>query len=95
MGKKVKEKIVNQPIELVWCGMVADSAAGVGLHVDERGENMDYLNRDGSGFWARAVYNTRGDARNRYQCVKRYLLVPNTPANRKRLGVASKKGSGK
>lgn len=88
MGKKVKKKIVNQPIELVWCGMVADRAAGVGLHVDERGENMDYLSRDGSGFWARAVYSNRIDASKRYRSVKPYLLVPNTPANRKRLGVS-------
>lgn len=88
MAKKVKKvKIVNQPIELAWCGMVADRAAGVGLHVDERGENMDYLKRDGSGVWAKAVYNNRTDARKRYQSVKPYLLVRNTPANRKRLGV--------
>lgn len=88
MATKVKKvKIVNQPIELAWCGMVSDRGRCLGLHIDHQGENMDYLIRDGIGVWAKAVYNNRTDARKRYQSVKPYLLVPNTPANRKRMGV--------
>lgn len=92
MATKVKKvKIVNQPIELAWCGMVSDRGRGVGLHIDHQGENMDYLKRDGSGVWAKAVYSNYSDARKRYQSVKPYLLVPNTPANRKRLGLGGGK----
>jgi hypothetical protein len=96
MAKKVKKKVVNQPIERAWCGMECDEEAGVGLHVAEQGEACDFFDpsvgsQGRDRVWAKAVYSNKDNARKRYQCVRPYLLVPNTLANRRKLGIGRKK----